>query len=37
MSNLILVDHVERLKQDLRSQRDQLSQVHSTRLHRSLS
>lgn len=37
MSNLILIDQVERLKQDLRSRRAELSQVHSTRLHRSLS
>ena len=37
MSNLILINQVERLKQDLRSRRAELSQVHSTRLHRSLS
>lgn len=37
MSNLQLVDQYELLKQDLRARRDDFTQVHSTRLHRSLS
>jgi hypothetical protein len=37
MSNPLLIDQYEKLKQDLRGHRDEFSQVHSTRLHRSLS
>lgn len=37
MNNLLLVDQYQILKQDLRARRDDFTQVHSTRLHRSLS
>jgi hypothetical protein len=37
MSNHLLVDQYQFLKQNLRSRSDVFSQVHSTRLHRSLS
>lgn len=36
-SNDRLMKHVDLLKQNLRARRDELAQVHSTRLHRSLS
>ena len=36
-NRLLLVDQCQTLKQDLRARRDDLTQVHSTRLHRSLS
>jgi hypothetical protein len=37
MNNPLLVEQYEVLKQDLRVRRDDFTQVHSTRLHRSLS
>jgi hypothetical protein len=37
MSSQLLADQYEELKQALRAHRDDFSQVHSTRLHRSLS
>ena len=37
MNNLLLVDQYDALKQNLRAQRDDFTQVHSTRLHRALS
>lgn len=37
MNNPLLVDQYQILKQDLRARRDDFTQVHSTRLHRSLS
>jgi hypothetical protein len=37
MNNLLLIDQYEILKQDLRAHRDDFTQVHGTRLHRSLS
>jgi hypothetical protein len=37
MNNPLLIDQYKILKQDLRARRDDFTQVHSTRLHRSLS
>jgi hypothetical protein len=37
MSNHLLIDQYEILKQELRAHRDDFTQVHGTRLHRSLS
>jgi len=37
MNNPLLVEQYQILKQDLRARRDDFTQVHSTRLHRSLS
>lgn len=37
MSKQLLIEQYEELKQDLRAHREDFTQVHSTRLHRSLS